>query len=118
MKKSELRQIIRNEIRLLREGGPSQQQIKRAQSASKLFDIAEKAYKEFLGAYGQFQASIKGKPTPKQVADIRKAYAVAKKHIDVYIATDSEAMYVANSASNKLVSNWARVKKELGSVIR
>lgn len=107
MKKSELRQLIREELSVIRESGlPTQQQIKQSKKNTELFNKAEAAHKKLLAFLKTWDRAVgQGDPTDKQVADIEKAYNTALKDIRPFLNSDSNAIITHGTAAQKLHKN-------------
>jgi len=107
MKKSELRQLIREEIQLIREAGlPTQRQIDRNKKGTELFLQAQKAYKELLAFFKKWDRQVGGDdPTKQQYAAAEKAYQKAFKDIKPFLDYDDDAKSYHGTAASKLYKN-------------
>lgn len=103
MKKSELRQIIREEIQKLHEAGPSQQQIKQNKKNQEIFKKADKAYKDLVKFFQKWDRELKDDdPTKKQYIAAEKALQNAMKDLQPFFDSDSEAIITHGTAAQKL----------------
>ena len=91
---------------LTESGFPSQQQIDRSRDNNQLFVKADKAYKALLQFLKKWDRDVgDDDPSPKQRKAIEVAVKKAKKDIQPFMQSDSNAIITHGTAAQKLYKN-------------